>query len=222
MKTLLLALALSLSAACRSQSPADDSLVWRSLFDGETTRGWRGFKRSDVPAGWQVQDGTLARLDQAGDLITVDTFTDFVLELEWKISEGGNSGIFFHVTEDHDYVWESGPELQVLDNEAHENGLDPRTSAGSNYALHAPPRDVTRAPGEWNQVRLEVRDGRVSHHLNGHHLFTYELGSPEWEALVAASKFGSMPGYGRAGSGHIALQDHGDDVWFRNLRIAEW
>jgi hypothetical protein len=200
---------------------AERAAGWRLLFDGRTTAGWRGYRRDALPDGWQVVDGTLARVAQAGDIITVDQFESFELALDWKIERGGNSGIFFHVTETGDYVWQTGPELQILDNEAHRDGLQPHTSAGSNYALHAPTRDVTRPPGEWNSVRLIVNGHHVEHWLNGERIVAYELGSDDWKARVAASKFRDMAGYGRARRGHIALQDHGDPVWFRNIRVLE-
>jgi hypothetical protein len=192
---------------------------WQLLFDGQTTTGWRGFRRDDMPAGWQVANGKLKRVAQGGDIITTEQYGSFELELEWRIETGGNSGIFFHVTEDADHVWQTGPEMQILDNAAHRDGLQPETSAGSNYALHAPTRDVTRPPGEWNRVRLVVHGNHVEHWLNGEKIVEYELGSDDWKARVEASKFRDMPGYGRARSGHIALQDHGDPVAFRNIRI---
>jgi hypothetical protein len=196
---------------------------WRSLFDGRTTAGWRSFGGTAAPAGWQAVDGTLARVAQAGDIVTTDEFGSFELELEWKVQPGGNSGVFFHVVEDTTlrYVWQTGPEMQVLDNVGHADGRQPNTSAGSNFALYAPARDVTRPAGEWNAARLVVRGDHVEHWLNGEKLLEYELGSPEWTARVAASKFAEMPRYARARRGHIALQDHGDPVAFRNIRIRE-
>ncbi len=194
---------------------------WELLFDGESLDQWRGYKMDDVPEGWVVQDQTITRLGQDGwiDLITREQFDDFELSLEWKISEGGNSGIFFNVTEDHDHPWDSGPEMQILDNPHHGDGHDPRTSAGANYALHAPASDATKPVGEFNLVRIIVKGNHVEHYLNGVKLLEYELGSDEWKALVADSKFNEMPAYGRSPTGHIALQDHGDLVTYRNIKI---
>jgi hypothetical protein len=192
---------------------------WRLLFDGRTTDGWRGFRRDAMPAGWQVVDGTLARVAPAGDIVTEEQFSSFELALEWQVEPGGNSGIFFHVTEDVEPVWHTGPEYQILDDAGHPDGLSPQTSAGSNYALHAPSANVVRPAGEWNSARLIVRGNHVEHWLNGTRIVAYELGSDEWMALVAASKFSDVPGYGRNRRGHIALQDHGDRVMFRNIRI---
>jgi len=192
---------------------------WRLLFDGRTTSGWRGFRSDAMPDGWQVVDGTLARVSRGGDIVTVDQYDSFELALDWRVEAGGNSGVFFHVTEDANYVWETGPEMQILDNAGHPDGQDALTSTGSNYALHAPARDVARPAGEWNSVRLIVRGDHVEHWLNGEQIVVYELGSEDWKARVAASKFRDMPGYGQARRGHIALQDHGDPVQFRNIRI---
>src|SRR5206468_4025064 len=153
------------SAACavvpREESPAPNTLLekeraagMRLLFDGKSTAGWRGYKQKDCPAAWQAVDGALTRVSEAGDIVTVDEYQDFVLEFEWRVTPGANSGVMFHVTEDHDAPWETGPEYQILDNQGHQDGLDPRTSAGSNYAMHAPLADVTRPVGEWNQARI--------------------------------------------------------------------
>jgi hypothetical protein len=193
--------------------------TWRPLFNGRTLEGWRGFKSAVPSSGWTAVDGTLARTGPGGDLLTADEFADFDLRLQWKISEGGNSGIFFHVVDTGSEVWESGPEMQILDNARHADGKSPLTSAGANYGLHPPVRDVTRAVGEWNDVRLVVTGANVEHWLNGMKVVEYELWSPSWESLVKASKFVTMPAYGRAKRGRIALQDHGDAVWFRDIRI---
>ena len=192
---------------------------WTILFDGVDASAWRGFKQTALPSGWAVEDGCLVGKGGGGDIVTVEEYGDFVLELEWKVAPGGNSGIFFRVDEDHEYVWQTGPEMQVLDNALHADGKNPLTSAGSNYALHAPARDMTRPAGEFNVARLEVFGHEVKHFLNGELLLEYELLSPEWVELVAASKFGAMPHYGRNEKGRIALQDHGDPVWYRNIRI---
>ena len=194
---------------------------WIWLFNGENADAWRGYLKSELPSGWQIVDGALTRVAEAGDIITKEKFDNFELELEWKIAPGGNSGIFFHVQEDSalEAVYLSGPEYQVLDNEAHRDGLDPRTSAGSNYALHAPAHDVTKQPGEWNSARVVVNGSHVEHWLNGAKLLEYELWSDDWNQRVAASKFKDMPAYGKAKTGHIALQDHGDWVAYRSIRI---
>jgi hypothetical protein len=192
---------------------------WRSLFDGRTTAGWRGFRMDTVPAGWQVVDGALTRVGGGGDIITTDQFANFELELEWNVAAGGNSGIMFRVTEDSDATYKSGPEMQVLDDAAHRDGQSRLTAAGANYGLDAAPAGAVKPAGEWNAVRLVVNGPHVEHWLNDVKVVEYELWTPEWEAKVAATKFAQWPGYGRARSGHIALQDHGDRVAYRNIRI---
>ena len=195
---------------------------WRPLFDGTSTAAWRGYKQDALPDGWQVVDGALARVGPAGDIVTVDEFERFELRFEWQVEEGGNSGVFFGVSEQIDGpVWFSGPEYQILHNAGHRDGEAPITSAGSNYAVHPPAADVTRPPGEWNRSRLIVDRGRVEHWMNGTHLLTYDLDSADWQARVAASKFADVPSYGRVRRGRIAIQDHGDPVRFRSIRIRE-
>jgi hypothetical protein len=175
----------------------------------------------DVPDGWQVVDGALTRVAGAGDLITIDQFANFELELEWNVSPGGNSGIFFRATEEAERIYETAPEMQVLDDAAHADGGNRLTSAGANYGLYAPPEGVVKPAGEWHAVRIVVDSAHVEHWLNGVKVVEYDLWSPEWEAKVAASKFVEWPGYGRATRGHIGLQDHGDWVAYRNIRIRE-
>jgi hypothetical protein len=197
------------------------SAGWRLLFDGKTTVGWRGFKRPTMPAGWQVKDGALTRVAEAGDIVTDAEFRDFELTLEWKVAPGGNSGILYRVSEAPElkWVWESGPEMQVLDDARHPDGAKPETSAGACYGLYPAPRGVARPAGEWNQVRLVVRGSRVEHWLNAKKIVEYELGSPDWEERMRKSKFARMPHYGREPAGHIALQDHGDWVAYRSIKI---
>lgn len=194
---------------------------WRLLFDGHSTAAWRGYKSQTMPEGWQAVDGALTRVAEATDIITREQFQDFELALEWKIPAGGNSGIMFRVTEDAELTYHTGPEMQILDNAGHPDGANPATSTGSNYALHAPSADVAKPAGEWNSVRLVVKGNHVEHWLNGTKIVEYELGSDEWKKLVAASKFNAWPGYGRAPKGHIALQDHGAAIAFRNIKIRE-
>ena len=204
-------------AAC-AQGVEDE---WETLFDGETLNGWGGFKNPTPPQGWDVVDGNLTRVGGGGDLVSVGQYGDFELRLEWNISEGGNSGVMFRVDPAAARTFESGPEMQVLDDANHYDGQSPLTSAGANYGLHASPEGVVRPPGEWNEVRLIANGAHVEHWLNGVKVVEYELWSPEWEKLVANSKFIEWPVYGRAERGHIVLQDHGDWVAFRNIRIRE-
>jgi len=196
---------------------------WVSLFDGETVDGWRGYQQDAVPSSWKVEDGALyfdGGEGGRGDIISAEQYANFELKLEWKISECGNSGIFFRVTEDYGATYFTGPEMQVLDNTCHpdaENGPD--RTAGANYGLHAPSEDVSKPAGEWNEVHLIVNGANVEHWLNGTKVVEYELWTDEWKAMVAETKFGAWEQYGLNESGHIALQDHDDPVWYRNIRI---
>jgi hydroxypyruvate isomerase len=205
---------------CRTAT-VDAPTAWRSLFNGTSLAGWRGLSSGTPPAGWVARDGALHREGPGGDILTADQFGSFELRLEWRISGGGNSGIMFRVVTDRKTTYETGPELQVLDNSRHEDNKDPLTVAGACYGLYPPVRDATRPVGEWNEVVIIARGPHVEYWLNGVQVVRYEIGSADWEARVKASKFGAMPGFGRARRGHIALQDHGDPVWYRNIRIRE-
>ena len=194
---------------------------WRPLFDGRTTEGWLGYRQRTMPRGWQVVDGALTRVAPAGDIVTREQFGDFELTLEWKVAPGGNSGIFYRVAEapELETVWQSGPEFQVLDDAGHRDGARPETSAGACYGLYPVPRGVVRPAGEWNDARILVAGTHVEHWLNGRKVVEYELGSADWAARVRASKFAAFPRYGREPRGRIALQDHGDWVAYRSIRI---
>jgi hypothetical protein len=194
---------------------------WRPLFDGTIADAWRGFKRDRLPPGWQVVDGALTRVAPAGDIVTREQFGDFDLALEWKVGPGGNSGVFYRVSEapELDQVWQSGPEYQVLDDAGHRDGARPETSAGACYGLYPAARGVVRPAGEWNETRIVVQGPHIEHWLNGRKVVDYELGSPEWRERVGRSKFAGLPRYGREPRGHVALQDHGDWVAYRDIRV---
>jgi hypothetical protein len=194
---------------------------WQVLFDGTSTDAWRGYKQAAIPdSGWTVEDGALKAVKGGhGDIVTKEKFRDFELELEWRVSEGGNSGIFYRATEDNEYIWQSAPELQILDDAKHQDGREPKTSAGALYALIATNGRALKPVGEWNVVRVVVRANRVEHWLNGKKVVSYELGSEALGQLIASSKFASLPAFAKAPEGHIGLQNHGDDVWFRKIRI---
>jgi hypothetical protein len=195
---------------------------WKVLFDGKSTDSWRGFKQEGFPAdGWTVEDGALKAVasGKRTDIITKEKFSNFELELEWRVSPGGNSGIFYHVSEGPDQVWYTGPEVQVLDDSKHNDGKNDKTSAGSLYALIAPVGKTLSPVGSYNKTRLIVQGKHVEHWLNGKKIVEYELGSDALKALIAESKFRSMPQFAQEREGHIALQHHGDDVWFRRIRI---
>jgi hypothetical protein len=196
---------------------------WKLLFDGKTTQGWRGYRRRDVPERWRVEDGALALAGGPGgahcDLVTVDEYDNFELVFEWKIAPGGNSGVMYRVTEDQPQPWATGPEYQLIDDTRNPDGRTPEKRTASCYGLYPPGKDVTRPAGEWNQSRIVVNGGHVAHWLNGEKVVTYELGSRDWEQHVAATRFRQQAKYGKAPRGHIDLQDNGDPVAFRDLKI---
>lgn len=192
---------------------------WRLLFDGRTTDGWRGYRQPSMPAGWQVVDGALTRTAEAGDIITTQKFRNFELSLEWKVAPGGNSGIFYRASEDDDAIYWNAPEMQVLDDARHPDGKSRLTAAGSDYGLYEAPAGVVKPAGEWNEARIIVNGRHVEHWLNGVRMLQYELWSPDWEMRVRGSKFAPHPHYGRNPEGYIGLQDHGDWVAYRNIRI---
>ena len=198
---------------------AEQAAGWRLLFDGRTMNAWRGFKQAGMPDGWRIVDGALTRVGSGGDIITRDQFADFELSIDWRIASGGNSGIMYRVTEQDDATYRSGPEMQVLDDARHPDGKSRLTAAGSLYGLYPAPEGAVRPAGQWNTARIVVNGHRVEHWLNGIKTVEYELLGEEWRQKVAASKFSEWPRYGQASRGHIALQDHGDLVSFRNIKI---
>ena len=197
---------------------------WLLLFDGETTAGWRSFKTPEFPeAGWEVTDGCLHHLARGGggDIMTERAFGDFELEFEWKVAAGANSGVKYRVGGPEVRQSVLGPEYQLLDDAGHPNGTKPKTSAASLYDVLAPGEKQLAPVGEFNRSRIVARGSRIEHWLNGVRVIKTELGSEAWKEAIAASKFAGMASFFATGSGHIALQDHGDEVWFRDLRLRE-
>jgi hypothetical protein len=208
----------ALPAAGGVQSPK----AWRVLFDGTSLDEWRGYRAAGVPDGWQIVDGTLAKEGRTGDIMTKDQFADFELELEWKIGEAGNSGIFYRATEEYDRVYWSAPEYQLLDDVKAADNKTRLTCAGAAYGLYPSPEGHVKSPGEWNTTRIVARDARVEHWLNGFKLLEYQLWSSDWDAKVKGSKFAEWPNFGRAKRGHIAIQgDHAGALAFRRIRIRD-
>jgi hypothetical protein len=195
---------------------------WKVLFDGKSTDAWRGFRQDTFPdKTWKVEDGTLRTIvgSESRDIITREKYGDFELTLEWKIAPGGNSGIIYLVSEDFDQTWNTGPEMQVLDDAKHRDGKEPKTSAGALYGLIAPSNKVLKPVGKWNKVRLVVYKGHVEHRLNGKKILDYDLGSDQLKQLIAISKFKDFPRFAQNREGYVALQYHGDEVWYRKIRI---
>lgn len=195
---------------------------WKVLFDGTSTDAWRGFRRDGFPnGGWVIENGALKTVvgGDRCDLITRDKYKDFELELEWRVSPGGNSGIFYGVSESETESYYTGPEVQVLDDTGHGDGKDPKRSAGSLYDLIAPVGKTLKPIGEYNQARLVKKGSHVEHWLNGTKIVEYELPSDALAKLIAESKFKDMPRFAKEGTGHVAIQHHGQEVWFKNVRI---
>lgn len=230
------------SVACCEKGPlnqltdAEKAQGWLLMFDGTTSDGWRGYNKPNFPAAWVVEDGTLRcrNEESRGDTGKVDggdivyskrLFTDFDLRLEWKISEGGNSGVFYLGREVAGWpIYKSGPEMQILDNDKNPDsnrGRDGNRKSGSLYDLIPANPQNARSVGEWNSIEIICLQGRVVHRQNGVKVLEYELWTPEWKALVNKSKFpGLNPDWENvAKEGVVGLQDHGDDVWFRNIKI---
>src|SRR3954468_23607165 len=195
---------------------------WRALFDGSNTDAWRGYKTQTLPAGWRIADGVLTKTGSSEDLVSKDQFGNFELAMDWKLSPGGNAGLFYRGTEEYDHIYWSAPEYQLLDDAGHPDGKSRLTSAGADYGLYPAPAGAVKPADEWNSSMIVVNGNTVQHWLNGQKLLEYEIGSPDWEAKVKASKFVAYPNYARASKGYIAIQgDHDGTLSIRNVRIRE-
>jgi hypothetical protein len=193
---------------------------WRSLSGDEARRFWRGWKSPELPDGWRIDGDVLGKEGEVEDIVSRESFGDFELEFEWKVSEGGNAGIFFRGTREYDYIYWSAPEYQLLDDAKHPDGGNRLTSAAAAYALYAAPEGVVKPAGEWNLARIVVDGARVEHWLNGQKVVSYELWSSDWKAKVAASKFAKYPSYGLAKEGLLGIQgDHAGTLELRGMRI---
>jgi hypothetical protein len=194
---------------------------WRSLLDPSLAQ-WRGYKQQTVPTGWSFANGVLTKTGSAEDLVSKDQFGNFELAFDWKLPPGGNAGVFYRGTEEYDHIYWSAPEYQLLDDARHPDGKSRLTSAGADYAVYPSPAGIVKPADEWNSSLIVVNGNRVQHWLNGQKLLEYEIGSPDWEAKVKASKFVAYPNYGRASRGYIGLQgDHDGTLQLRNVRIRE-
>jgi 3-keto-disaccharide hydrolase len=200
-------------------SPVADG--WIDLFDGSSTAALRGYGQDSFPASWVVEGGELRAVPGTGvDLITRDAFTDFELEFEWRLGEAGNSGVIYRVVESDAPSWASGPEYQLLDDAGHPDGRDPLTSAASLFGLIAPDAVKRLEPvGRFNTGRIVIHDGHVEHWLNDRLVLGYDWAGPDVRSLTAASKFRDTPAFMSADAGAIVLQHHGEEVWFRKVRI---
>lgn len=219
---LAIAAAATAAAAPATDSGAAPAAKWRMLFDGALNDSFRGWRSEGMPEGWHVVDGTLAKQGSVDDLVTRERFGNFELELEWKIGKAGNSGIFYRGTREYDHIYWSAPEYQLLDDQNAPDGRNRLTAAGAAYALYAAPAGVVKPFGEWNTARIVVAGNHVEHWMNGQLVVAYDLGSPDWKAKVAASKFSQYPNYGVAKTGFIGIQgDHSGALALRRIRIRE-
>jgi hypothetical protein len=217
------------SAEAVEEAPEEE---WIMLFNGENLDGWKRYGADEIGPLWSAQNGTIlcdgeglgeGSGEWGGSLITLEQFGNFELEVEWKISPGGNSGILYHVVESPEYshAYSTGPEYQVLDDGGWKGDeLTPAQMAGSNYDMYAAPEDKKLNPaGQWNSSRIIYNDGHVEHYLNGKLTVEFDEGSEEFKERYENSKWPDYPGWNKYKTGSIALQDHGAPVWFRNIRI---
>lgn len=217
----------SVTWAQNSLTAKEKKQGWKLLFDGKSTAGWRTFNSDKVGPGWKVSNGELY-LDKSvkegrGDIITTEEFQDYEFSIEWKIDSCGNSGIIFNVAEDAKYkdTYLTGPEMQVLDNACHPDAKIIKHRAGDLYDLISCSKETVKPAGEWNHARIVSNKSKMEFWLNGTKVVEFTMHTPQWDEMVANSKFKTMPDFGDALKGHIALQDHGDLVWFRNIKIRE-
>lgn len=220
-----------LIAACGSPSPSPDDAVipreartsgWISLFDTRTLTGWHTYQQPNgVTTGWSVDGGAIRTDGNGRDLVSDQQYSSFELELEWKVSPGANSGIFYWANEGTGAIYENAPEDQVLDNNG-SPGTTPLTAAGSLYDLSTVPLTAARPVGEWNEVRIVVHGAKVQQWLNGVKLVDVNFDSKQMKAKIAASKFNQWLTFGKSRRGHLGLQSHGGTVWFRDLRIKDF
>lgn len=195
---------------------------WVLLFDGTTMNGWRSYKNKESE-GWDVKNGELyckaEGVTKRADLITNNAYENYELQIDWKVSPKKNSGIIYMVTEENGASYESGPEYQLIDDIGYPAKLNDKQLSGGNYDMHSPSAKVAKPAGEFNHTKIVVNKGHVEHWLNGTKVVDYQLWTPEWEQLKANSKWKDVKPYGMSKSGHIALQDHGGGIAFKNIKL---
>src|SRR5688500_3222766 len=208
-------------------TPAEQQAGWTLLFDGKSLNGWRPYQNKQSHS-WTVSEGTLYckgsasdKSDLRADIITVDQFENFDFSIDWKIAPKSNSGIMYLVTEEYPAAYLSGPEYQIIDDAGYPAKLEDWQKTGANYAMNPAPEARTNPIGEWNNTRIVVNKGKVEHWLNGKMIVSYEMWTDKWQQEKVTGKWKDAPGYGVAKKGHIALQDHGDQAWFRNIKIRK-
>ncbi len=232
-RILVLVCMLSMVVACK-QNKKESQVVekstpetieneWISLMGADQ---WRGYNQDSLPGNWVIKDDIIECFgtagDVGGDIISTEQYDNFEFSLEWKISKGGNSGIFYHVVEDTIYhsPYQTGPEYQILDDEGFPDPLEDWQTAGSNYAMHPTNSNKVLKPvGEWNSTRVIFNKGKVEHWLNGEKVVEFDKFSDDWKAKRNSGKWNDYPDYGNVENGYLGLQDHGAGVWFRNVKV---
>ena len=229
----------SRAESCQNSSLSPNSLTkeeindgWELLFDGKSLNGWRNYRKNTIGRDWIVEDQAIHlhaqsnaeghwQAQDGGDIITDREFENFILKLQWKISKCGNNGIMFNVVESekYDYVWQTGPEMQVLDNSCHPDAQYKTHRAGDLFDLISCTTESVKQAGEWNDVVIQSIKGKLDFWLNGVHVVSTQMFNKDWEDMIAKSKFKDMPDFGKSRKGHISIQDHGDKVWYRNIKI---
>jgi hypothetical protein len=215
-------------------SEAEKNEGWKLLFDGATSKGWHKYGGEPAGNAWKIVDGAFyldtsskvdGHLTNAGDLVTDEDYENFDLKLEWKISQNGNSGIIFYVDETdtvkHKHSYDTGPEMQVLDNDGHADGKIKKHRAGDLYDLVSSSKEPVKPVGEWNEAEIKSLNGKLDLYLNGENVVSTTMWDDNWKKLIADSKFKTWEGFGAFKKGKICLQDHGNAVWYRNLRIKK-
>ena len=211
--------------APKAEEPEPVSQEWKVLFDGSSTNEWKGWKKPQIGAAWTINaEGELSfdpSVEDRGDIITKETFQDFEFHVEWKISECGNSGIMFNVQEDEKYhaPYSTGPEMQILDNSCHPDAKIKTHRAGDLYDMIETSVVNVKPAGQWNAIVIKSQNTLYEFWQNGEKVVEFQMHTPEWDEMVANSKFDGWDGFGEFKSGHIALQDHSDPIWFRNIKI---
>lgn len=215
-------LSLPALAADNQLTNEEQAQGWQLLFNGKDMSQWRNFKKADLNDKWQIEDGAMKLTSGGGgDILTKQQYQNFELVLDWKIAEVGNSGIFVLANETGNMIYSNAPEIQILDNERHSDNKLATHLSGSLYDMIASPASSHKKAGEWNSTKIRLQNSQLTIWQNGVQTAQVTIDSPEWQKLPAASKFATWEGFAKAKSGHIGLQDHGDQVWFKNIKIKE-
>lgn len=238
-KIIAIAAFIFLLTACEGPRLAGDNQLskeqksdgWHLLFDGKSTKGWHKYGGGPVGSAWKVKDGCLYldtltkenwQIKDGGDIVTDDEYENYHLKLEWKIAKAGNSGIIFGILENkaqYNWPWQTGPEMQIVDNAGHPDAKITKHRAGDLYDLISCSRETVKPFGEWNLAEIKILNGKLDLYLNGENVVSTTMWDDNWKKMIANSKFKNMPGFGTIKKGRIGLQDHGNEVMFRNIMI---